>query len=176
MPIDLIDHALDAVSAGLSVPRYNVNAFVAVLLVSLICGLVSPQVIGSRMAFFSDALAHTALAGITIGVLVLILLTNPGPVLDNSPYFWTVPLVMVAFGAAVGLAIAFFREVTGLSADSIIGVFFALAAGFGAMLIPELNAYSRFDPERMLFGFPYSTPPEDFFFLLVLLVLAVAFL
>jgi zinc transport system permease protein len=97
-------------------------------------------------------------------------------VLDNSPYFWAVPLIMVAFGAAVGLAIAFFREVTGLSTDSIIGVFFALATGFGAMLIPELNAYSRFDPERMLFGYPYSTTPEDFLFLLVLLVLTVAFL
>jgi zinc transport system permease protein len=176
MPTDLVKHALDAAAAGLDVPLTNVNAFVAILLVSLICGLVSPLVVGSRMAFFSDALAHTALAGIAVGVLVLIVLTNPGAVLDESPHFWTVPLIMVAFGAAVGLAIAFFREVTGLSADTIIGVFFALATGFGAMLIPELNKRSRFEPERMLFGFPYYTQPEDFLFLAALLVLAVAFL
>jgi zinc transport system permease protein len=167
---------LESAATTLNVPLFNVNAFLAILLVSLVCGLVSPLVVGSRMAFFSDALAHTALAGIAVGVLVLILATNPGPVLDESPQFWTVPLIMVVFGAVVGLAIAFFREVTGLSADTIIGVFFALATGFGAMLIPALNARSRFEPERLLFGFPYATQPEDFLFLLGMLVLALAFL
>lgn len=176
MLTDAVKHLLTAVADGLSVPVTNVNALAAIVLVSLICGLVSPLVVGSRMAFFSDALAHTALAGIAVGVLVLILATNPGRVLDDSPYFWIVPLIMVAFGATVGVAIAFFREVTGLSADTIIGVFFALAAGFGAMLIPELNKRSRFEPERLLFGHPYYTQPEDFLFLLGLLLLALGFL
>jgi zinc transport system permease protein len=172
----LIESLFQATSESLSVPRFNLNAFLAILLVSLICGLVSPLVIGSRMAFFSDALAHTALAGIAIGVLVLILLTDPGPLLEDSPYFWAVPVVMVVFGGLVGLAIAYFRELTGQSADTIIGVFFALAAGFGVMLIPALNTRARFDPEKMLFGFPYSTQPEDFLFLSLVLVLTLVFL
>jgi zinc transport system permease protein len=176
MPNIFIQQSLESIANALNVPLTNVNAFIAILLVSVICGLVSPLVVGSRMAFFSDALAHTALAGIAVGVLVLILMANPGRVLDESPYFWTVPLIMVLFGAVVGIAIAFFREVTGLSADAIIGVFFALATGFGAMLIPELNKVSRFEPERLLFGFPYYTQPEDFLFLLMLLVAVVGFL
>jgi zinc transport system permease protein len=178
MPTDLIQQALDTVASGLGAPLWNVKAFFAILLVSVICGLVSPQVVGGRMAFFSDALAHTALAGIAIGVLVLIVATNPPPgvALDESSYFWTVPLVMMLFGAVVGLAIAYFREATGLSADSIIGVFFALSTGFGAMLIPALNARSRFDVEGMLFGSPYFVEPTDYLFLLVLLLTTVAFL
>jgi zinc transport system permease protein len=178
MPADLIQQALEAVAAGLGAPLWNVKAFFAILLVSVICGLVSPQVVGGRMAFFSDALAHTALAGIAIGVLALIVATNPPPgtALDESSYFWAVPLIMMLFGGIVGLAIAYFREVTGLSADSIIGVFFALSTGFGAMLIPALNARSRFDVEGMLFGSPYFVEPADYFFLLVLLLTTVAFL
>lgn len=176
MPTDTVRELLEAAATGLDVPLTVVNAFVAIFFVSLICGLVSPLVVGSRMAFFSDALAHTALAGIAVGVLILIVATNPGPVLVESKYFWTVPLVMVVFGAVVGVAIAFFREVTGLSADTIIGVFFALATGFGATLIPALNARSRFEPEGMLFGFPYYTTPEDFLLLAGLLVLVLIFL
>lgn len=176
MPTEFIATGLESLSATLAVPETNLKAFLAIGLISLICGLVSPLVVGSRMSFFSDALAHTSLAGIAVGVLALLILANPGPNLDESPYFWTVPLIMVVFGAIVGVSIAFFRETTGLSADTIIGVFFAFATGFGAMLIPELNKRSRFEPERLLFGFPYYTEPADFLFLVILLGLVIAFL
>jgi zinc transport system permease protein len=176
MLTDTVRTLIETTADRLGVLPTDVNAFLAIFLVSLICGLVAPLVVGSRMAFFSDALAHTALAGIALGVLLLIVFTNPGPVLDESPYFSAVPLVMVAFGVVVGVGIAFFREVTGLSADTIIGVFFALTTGFGAMLIPPLNKRSRFDPENLLFGYPYYTQPADFLFLISVLVLVLIFL
>src|SRR5262249_41797085 len=50
-----------------SVP--NVLGLLAVILVSLVCGAVGSLVVGNRMAFFSDALAHTAFAGIALGFL-----------------------------------------------------------------------------------------------------------
>src|SRR5437879_1144515 len=53
--------------------RSNVLGLLAVILVSLICGAVGSLVVGNRMAFFSDALAHTAFAGISLGFLTALL-------------------------------------------------------------------------------------------------------
>ena len=38
----------------------NVRIVIALVLVGLCCGAVGSMVVGSRMAFFSDALAHCA--------------------------------------------------------------------------------------------------------------------
>src|SRR5262245_4549586 len=49
--------------------EFNVRAMLALLLVGLCCGAVSSLVVAGRMAFFSDALAHCAFAGVSIGFL-----------------------------------------------------------------------------------------------------------
>ena len=46
------------------------NAFLAVLLITPLFGLVGTMVVNNRMSFFSDALGHSALTGIAIGVLL----------------------------------------------------------------------------------------------------------
>ncbi len=43
---------------------FHVYGLLAVLLVSATCGAVGSLVVGNRMAFFSDALAHCAFAGV----------------------------------------------------------------------------------------------------------------
>ena len=48
----------------------------------------------------------------------------------------------------VGLGIAFVRERTGLTSDTVIGVFFAGAIGFGAMILQMNRSRRLFDPER----------------------------
>src|SRR6266481_5056296 len=108
----------------LSLP-FNMKALLAIALVSLVCGAVGSLVVGNRMAFFSDALAHCAFAGVTLGILISMATGR------DAHDHWLVPTVMVSFGIAVGLGIAFVRENTLLSSDTVIGVFFALAVGFG---------------------------------------------
>src|SRR5271170_1328231 len=49
---------------------FIVRAFLAVVLVSLISGAVGSLVVSNRMAFFSDALAHCAFAGVAMGFLM----------------------------------------------------------------------------------------------------------
>jgi zinc transport system permease protein len=61
---------------------------------------------------------------------------------------------MAAFGALIGLGIAFVRERTGLASDTVIGVFFAGAIGFGAMILQAFSTRKTFDAERFLFGGP----------------------
>src|SRR4051794_25166107 len=80
---------------------YSVRALITVVLVCFICGAVGSLVVGNRMAFFSDALAHCAFAGVTLGMLLSLATGSP------SDDHWLAPTVMVLFGVAVGVAIAF---------------------------------------------------------------------
>jgi zinc transport system permease protein len=175
--IAAFEDLLVRIALGLGVELHEVNAVLAITLVGLVCGSVGTLVVGNRMSFFSDAMAHCAFAGVALGLLSVIIVDPLNRRIDDSPYRWLVPAVMIAFGAAVGVGIAYFRERSNLAADSIIGVFFALAIGFGAMLIPEVNKRGqRFDPEAFLFGSPMFAQAEDQLLLLVLAVLAFGFI
>jgi zinc transport system permease protein len=143
---------------------YNVNGLLAVLLVSVICGAVGALVVGNRMSFFSDALAHCAFAGVALGVLIA--LSTQQPALDSA----LVPLVTVTFGIVVGVLIALVREKTGLASDTVIGVFFAGAIGFGGMLFDALPR-TNLSPESFLFGSPITVLESDILALMALGVL-----
>src|SRR5262249_9321131 len=109
----------------------NVTGLIAVILVALICGAVGALVVGNRMAFFSDAAAHCAFAGISLGFLVALASGVEG---QTEFQHWITP-VMVVFGILVGLGIDWVRQHSGLSSDTVIGVFFAGAIGFGAIIL-----------------------------------------
>ncbi|CAN5288445.1 metal ABC transporter permease [soil metagenome] len=173
--LDTLARFLIQIADTLNVPIFDVRAVVAIGLVSLACGLVGSFVVGNRMAFFSDAMAHTAFAGAALGVLMILLIFRPGSTHDAGDHEWVIPLVMVAFGIVVGLAIAFVRERTGLTADAVIGVFFAFAVGFGAMLIPELSRRVRFEPEQFLFGSAVFANESDIAGLILVVALCLVF-
>src|SRR5436853_4617479 len=101
---------------------FNLRYLLAIFILCLISGTIGSLVVGNRMAFFSDALAHCAFAGVAIGLLTSILFQAlQGVAFDR----WGIPLIMIAFGIGVGLAIAYVREKTALASDTVIGVFFA---------------------------------------------------
>jgi zinc transport system permease protein len=123
--------------------RLNVQATLALVLVSLTCGAVGSLVVGSRMAFFSDALAHCAFAGVSIGFLLftfLIQRARPGA----DFWDWVTP-IMVLFGVLVGFGIAYVRGRTGLASDTVIGVFFAGSIGLAAALAKLIQSRTLFN-------------------------------
>jgi zinc transport system permease protein len=133
----------------------TVFGLLAVIVVSLICGFVGSLVIGSRMAFFSDALAHAAFAGISIGFLTALVFGLLGRFNKPEDFFDIATPIMVGFGILVGLGIAYVGERTALANDTVIGVFFAGAMGFGAMLLKGISQLGHyFNPEDFLFGSP----------------------
>jgi zinc transport system permease protein len=144
--------------------RYNVEGLLAVILVSLICGGVGSLVVGNRMAFFSDALAHSAFAGVALGLL-LGLVTGA----EGTEFTLWIMLIMVAFGIVVGLLIALVREKSGQASDTVIGVFFAGAIGLGALLLKAASSRKYLPPEDFLFGNLTNVGGAE---LLILLVLA----
>ena len=152
---------------------FEFRAILSVLLVTAVCGMVGALVVGNRMAFFSDAMAHCAFAGVALGILLTIAL---GSGKEPEKFRWLVPLVMVAFGALVGLAIAFVKENTELASDTVIGVFFAGAIGFGAMLLTAIKQKRAINPETFLFGSPLFVEDSDLLYLTILFALVVALL
>lgn len=157
---------------------FNIQALLALVLVSLCCGAIGSLVIGGRMAFFSDALAHCSFAGISIGFL-LFLFFGPlfGYAAKNETTFWNwVTIIMVVFGIAAGCGIVWVRTRTGLSSDTVIGVFFAGAVGLAAALRDLMHNRALFNLEEFLFGDPVIVSSGQILVLACLLVVTAAVL
>jgi len=152
-----------------------VTGLAGVVLVTIICGSVSALVVSNRMAFFSDALAHCAFAGVSLGVLAF-LLTGHGR--DLNELQGSLLLLMIAFGVVMGSAIAYVRESTTLANDTIIGVFFAGAMGLGAVLLKAISMMGvrGFSVENFLFGDLLAVNGRDIVYLVLLLAVTQVFL
>lgn len=129
------------------------NAFLAILLVTPLFGLMSTMVVASRMAFFSDSLGHGAFTGIAIGVL----LGSVSPLLS-----------LVLFSVAFAVFITYIKNKSTASTDTVIGVFSSTAIALGLMLMSYGGGFNKFS--SYLIGDILSVTPED------LSALAVVFL
>lgn len=145
---------------------FNIRATLALILVALNCGMVGSLVVGSRMAFFSDALAHCAFAGVSIGFVFFDLFLSASRPAGEF-WQWVTP-IMVAFGILVGYGIAFVRQRTGLTSDTVIAVFFASAIGLAALLRKLIVSRSLFNLEDFLFGDPLLASAGDLIMLFLL--------
>lgn len=165
------DLILERLAEPLGWYGYELAALLSVLLVSALCGSVGALVVGNRMAFFSDAMAHCAFAGISLGLLIALAI---GFRPTAPELHWMLPLIMAVFGGLVGIGIAYVRERTGLASDTVIGVFFAGALGFGAMILQGFGEFfTTFSAERFLFGGPAFVAPLDLLILTVLVVVTI---
>jgi zinc transport system permease protein len=151
--------------------EFNLRPFIALIFIGIICGSVGSLVVGNRLAFFSDALAHSAFAGVAIGIMLAIVLR-----FSTDNLFDLITPVMVAFGVLTGLGIVFVRAKTGQSSDTVIGVFFAGAIGLGAILLKLGSAVSRFPTDNFLFGSLIGVSTRDLLVMAVLLALTVGLL
>jgi zinc transport system permease protein len=150
---------------------FNSYALFGIVLVSLVCGSMGALVVGNRMAFFSDALAHCAFAGFALGMIIFLI---AGLTPDAMREWLT--LIMVGFGIVVGLLIAFVRERTGLASDTVIGVFFAGAIGLGAVFTRVAAGRRFFNIEAFIFGDPQTVDATHLIYLMFLLLITAGFL
>jgi len=108
------------------------NAFIAVLLVTPLFGILSTMVVSNRMAFFSDSLGHGAFTGIALGALLGI----------GSEIFG-----LLTFSIIFALLITYIKNKTHSGADTVIGVFSSATIALGLMLMSaggQFNKFSRF--------------------------------
>lgn len=96
------------------------TALYAVLLLVPLLSLLGTLVVNNRMSFFSDALGHSALTGVAIGVIAGV-----------SEY----RLVMVVFGVVFALCMNRIRRSRLASTDTVIGVFSSVGVALGLVLL-----------------------------------------
>ncbi|MBI5576517.1 MAG: metal ABC transporter permease [Deltaproteobacteria bacterium] len=108
-------------------PDFMKRALLAVLFVAPAAAAVGTPLVQFRMAFFSDAIGHSAFTGVALGVL-----------LGIHPL-----LTMVAFGLFVAWAITLVKGRTGLSPDTVIGVFFSTVIALGIAVISAQKGLTR---------------------------------
>ena len=95
------------------------NAFLAILLMAPLFGLLSTMIVTGRMSFFSDALGHSAFTGIAIGCICGI-----------AAPIW----VAVGFSVAFALLFSWVRSRSNQAADTLIGVFSSTAVALGIFI------------------------------------------
>lgn len=134
--------------------RFMQQALLGLLLLTPMAAVLGVHVINFRMAFFSDAIGHSAFAGMALG---LILAVNPR-------------LSMPLFGVLVGLGIMAVRRKSALSADTVIGIAFSAIVAFGLAVVSRFNGVAR-NMQQFLYG-DILTISEDEIAFLALLFLA----
>ena len=136
---------------------FMLYALLAVVLITPLFGLVGTMVVNNRLSFFSDALGHSALTGIAIGVL-----------LGIQNYI----LSMLLFAVLFALSISEVKNSQVSSPDTIIGVFSSTAMALGIVLLSKGGGFSKFS--SFLIGDILSIQPGNIIMLAILLLCVLA--
>lgn len=105
------------------------NAFLAILIITPLFGLLGTMIVNNKMAFFSDALGHSAFTGIAIGILFGVMDTN---------------LSMVLFAVCFALALNYIKRKKTVSTDTIISVFSSLSTAIGLVILSKGGSFSKY--------------------------------
>ena len=132
------------------------NALLGVLLVTPMFGLLGTMVVNNKMAFFSDALGHSALTGIAIGVILGI--KNP---------IWS----MLAFSLILAVVIIKVKNVNTSSTDTIIGVFSSTAVALGVVILSFRGGFTKYSV--YLIGDLLSITPVNLLLLVIVCIVVI---
>ena len=135
------------------------NAFLAILLMAPLFGLLSTMIVTGKMSFFSDALGHSAFTGIAIGCICGI----AAPV-------WAAVIFSVLFA----LLFSFVRSRSNHTADTLIGVFSSTAVALG-IFVATLGGDSFTKYNQYLIGDILSVTPAQIGSLAIVLVMILIF-
>ena len=134
------------------------NAFLAIILVSPIFAIIGTMVVNKKMAFFSDALGHSALTGIAIGMLLG--MTN-------------INISMIIFAIIFALLLNFIKSKTTYGADTIISVFSSIAIALGLAILAQSGNFNKYS--SYLVGDILSISESEILYLFISFILIFIF-
>lgn len=105
------------------------NALVAIIIITPLFGILGTMVINNRMAFFSDALGHSALTGIAIGTILGITDTN---------------ISMILYALIFAVLLNYIKRKKTLPTDTIISVFSSFGMAIGLMILSRGGNFSKY--------------------------------
>jgi zinc transport system permease protein len=132
------------------------NALLGVLLVAPIFGLLGTMIVNNRMAFFSDAVGHSALTGIAIGIILGM----------NNP-LWA----MLCFSILLAAAITMVINANTASTDTIIGAFSSTAVALGIVILSIRGGFNKYSV--YLIGDLLSISTTDLIMLAIVFIIVI---
>lgn len=136
---------------------FMVNALLAILLLTPLLGLLGTMAVNQQMAFFSDALGHSALTGIGLGILLGV----------SSDL-----LAMLVFGIVWALLICRIKQTGAASTDTIISVFSSTSVAAGVLVLSMGSGFAKYS--SLLVGDVLAVQDSDLLYLLIALVAGIA--
>lgn len=109
--------------------KFMINALIAVVLIAPLMGILGTMAVNNKMAFFSDALGHSAFTGIALGVLLGV---------KNEL------ISLIAFGVFVALVITRVKNKGNASSDTVISVFSSTSVAVGLLILSYGGSFSKY--------------------------------
>ena len=131
------------------------NAFLASVLIAPLFALLGTMAVNNKMAFFSDALGHSAFTGIGLGVLLGM----------EDPL-----LAMLAFGIFLGLVITKVKSANMVSSDTVISVFSSAAMALGIVILSASGGFAKYS--SYLIGDILTVGQNDLLTIAIVLIVA----
>ncbi|MEI6168134.1 MAG: metal ABC transporter permease [bacterium] len=130
-------------------------ALLAILLITPLLAVMGCLVINNHMAFFSEAMGHSALTGVALGALLGI--GNPSA-------------MIIGFAVVLALGMFLLRRYSALPADTSIALVMAFVVALGVVLLSRGGGFARYS--RYLIGDILTITPLELGGLTVLSVVA----
>lgn len=134
------------------------NALLAILVVTPCFGLAGTMVVSNRMAFFSDVIGHSSLAGIAIGMIFGMADVRPA---------------MIIFAVLLAVAMNIFLEISGAANDTVIGIILAATTALGVALLSRGGSFNRYSD--LIVGNILSVKPQEIVYLFLLFMAVIVF-
>lgn len=123
---------------------FMIRAFVAALVVGVLCSVVGCYVVVRKLSFIGDGIAHASFAGVVVAYL------------RHLDYYAGAAVMAVA----TALGIGYVARRSNVSMDTAIGVLFTGAFALGVFLMSQLKNYAV-DLQDFLFGNILGVSPLD---------------
>ena len=134
------------------------NALLAVMIVTPMLGILGTMVVHKKMAYFSDALGHSALTGIAVGVIFGLSNVN---------------LSMVLFGVVFALLLNQIKIKNLQSVDTLISVFASASLAAGLAILSKGGNFAQYS--ALLVGDVLSISKSEIIILFLMFLLVVAY-
>ncbi len=134
------------------------NAILAIIIITPLFGILGTMIVNNKLAFFSDALGHSALTGMAIGVILGISNTS---------------LSMIIYAIIFALLLNYIKRKNAVSTDTIISVFSSLSTAIGLVVLSRGGNFSKY--MGILVGDILSITPKEILHLVLVFIITITF-
>lgn len=134
------------------------NALIAIIIITPLFGVLGTMIVNNKLAFFSEALGHSALTGIAIGVIFGI---------------WDTNISMVIFAIIFALFLNSIRRKKTISTDTIISVFSSFSSAIGLVILSRGGNFSKYS--SILVGDILSITNIEIIYLIIIFIITMTF-